>query len=47
MENIISEINHSPNNEVHAEKNGSAKCPFSSGAMKQSAGNGPKNQDWI
>ena len=42
MENIISEINHSPT----ALTNGSAKCPFSSGALKQSAGNGLRNLDW-
>ena len=26
--------------------NGEAKCPFSSGAIKQSAGGGIRNQDW-
>jgi len=26
--------------------NGAAKCPFSGGAMKQSAGNGTRNRDW-
>ena len=26
--------------------NGAAKCPFSSGAIKQTAGNAPRNLDW-
>ena len=39
MENIISEIN-SPHT------NGAAKCPFSGGALKQSAGSSPRNLDW-
>jgi catalase-peroxidase len=26
--------------------NGESKCPFSSGAISQSAGSGPKNRDW-
>ncbi|MCB9233323.1 MAG: catalase/peroxidase HPI [Bacteroidia bacterium] len=27
-------------------ENGAAKCPFTSGALKQSAGSGPSNLDW-
>jgi catalase-peroxidase len=28
------------------EKNGTAKCPFSTGMLKQVAGGGPSNRDW-
>ena len=42
MENNTSTINptHSTNG------NGASKCPFSGGAVKQSAGTGTRNQDW-
>jgi catalase-peroxidase len=29
-----------------AHENGAAKCPFSGGALKQSAGSGTRNRDW-
>ncbi len=29
-----------------SDNNGAGKCPFSGGAMKQSAGNGTRNPDW-
>ncbi len=29
-----------------ATMNGEAKCPFHGGALKQSAGTGPRNYDW-
>ena len=29
-----------------AQNNGAAKCPFSGGALKQSAGSGTRNRDW-
>jgi catalase-peroxidase len=30
----------------NSEGNGAAKCPFTGGALKQTAGAGPKNRDW-
>lgn len=30
----------------HHAKNGSGQCPFSGGAVKQTAGKGPSNKDW-
>ena len=42
MENSTSSIK--PTNSTNG--NGAAKCPFSSGALKQSAGGGTRNHDW-
>jgi catalase-peroxidase len=42
MENNISSIK--PTSGTNG--NGAAKCPFSSGALKQSAGGGTRNHDW-
>ena len=33
-------------NRILDNNDGAAKCPFSSGAIKQSAGNSPRNLDW-
>ena len=40
MENKMNPGTTSSNN------NGEGKCPFSSGAIKQSAGSGTRNPDW-
>jgi catalase-peroxidase len=34
------------NTSVNTSTNGTAKCPFSGGAVKQSGGNGTRNRDW-
>ena len=34
------------NNTSHGQNNGESKCPFSGGALKQSAGGGTRNRDW-
>lgn len=39
------ENNKNSNGPVH-NMNGAAKCPFSSGTIKQSAGGGTSNKDW-
>ena len=46
--NMENSENHSTSSDAKlADVNTSqAQCPFSSGAMKQSAGNGTKNNDW-
>ena len=49
MDNTIVAANHPPHtNGVSKayETNGAAKCPFSSGVLKQSAGGGQRNLDW-
>ena len=35
-----------PHASSHQNTSGEGKCPFSSGALKQSAGNGSRNRDW-
>ncbi len=45
---IVTANNHPYTNGVSKvyETNGAAKCPFSGGALKQSAGGSPRNLDW-
>jgi catalase-peroxidase len=38
--------NNSSSNSSKTNNNGESKCPFSGGALKQSAGGGTRNRDW-
>ncbi len=40
------ENNHNPSAKVADMSKSEAKCPFSGGALKQTAGGGTRNRDW-